>query len=83
MSGDELYRTSVETLKGINKYIAAMLMVDELNRVFVVQNQNINLEVTDCLINGLVVTRNNNPNTLNLQRVCFAILALQQIIIFY
>lgn len=45
-----------------------MLTVDDLNRKFVLDEKQINLDITDCLVNGLLDAKDLN-GVLNLNKV--------------
>jgi hypothetical protein len=64
ISGDEFYRGCVQTLQECGKFKHKYLMVDELNRNFDVLNKRVNLEIDDCLVNGVINAKSDTgiPN---------------------
>lgn len=54
MSGDRLYNSCVAYLKECNKFLDKMLMVDEIQRKFDLENKEVQLDIQDCLVNGII-----------------------------
>lgn len=64
LEGDQLYNYTVERLKDKDKFVDAMLMVSELPKTFTVMNKTVELEIEDCIINGLITSKDKDevPN---------------------
>ncbi|EFA04883.1 hypothetical protein TcasGA2_TC014944 [Tribolium castaneum] len=64
LSGDEFYHGSVAHLQETGRFKHKYLMVDEVKRDFDVENKKVNLEIDDCLVNGIINAKSDTgiPN---------------------
>ncbi|RZC38818.1 uncharacterized protein BDFB_004743, partial [Asbolus verrucosus] len=64
LDGDEFYRGCIDHLRENNKLKHRFLMVDELKRHFDVKNKRVDLEIDDCLVNGVINAKSDTgiPN---------------------
>ncbi|XP_044260521.1 uncharacterized protein LOC123008654 [Tribolium madens] len=64
ISGDEFYQSCVNYLQETGRFKHKYLMVDEVKRDFDVENKKVNLEIDDCLVNGIVNAKSDTgiPN---------------------
>lgn len=58
--GDEFYRQCVEALMKEDKLVEKELCVGELNKYFTCREQNIELIIEDCLVNGSLLADGSN-----------------------
>lgn len=68
MEGDNYYTSCVQTLKDAGKFVNAMLLVEELQRTFLIEDKEISFDIDDCLVNGITSIK-DEPNCKNLLQV--------------
>ncbi|KAF2888220.1 hypothetical protein ILUMI_17953, partial [Ignelater luminosus] len=67
IQGDTYYKNCVDALKESNKFIDNKLLVDEVLIKFPLEGYEMNLEIQDCMINGLLDAKDDN-DALNLKK---------------
>lgn len=72
LEGDSLHSSCVASLQARGDFHDPKLTVDELDRTFVLSGKRVNLDVSDCLVNGLMdAKRDRNVLDLNAGLVKF------------
>lgn len=59
--GDELHKQSVEELKVKERFVSQMLCASEVSRSLMVKEQQVELSIDDCMINGSLQSRGLGP----------------------